>query len=78
MPLLGENLRGADGRPRSTVIVILLLLTGYFQLLRLALAVVLTIPAVLLGCPCSLGEERYVLEHSVFYGIDHGGRRRRR
>jgi multidrug efflux pump subunit AcrB len=45
----GKFYEGLTGGLILTVIVILLLLTGYFQSLRLASVVVLTIPAVLAG-----------------------------
>ena len=57
------------------VVVIFLLLTAYFQSLRLALVVVATVPAVIAGVALALLVDRHDAEHPVVHGGDHGHRR---
>ena len=54
---------------------IFLLLTAYFQSLRLALVAVSTVPAVLAGVVLALLADRHDAEHPVVHGGDHGHRR---
>ena len=64
----GKIYEGLTAGLLLTVIVILLLLTAYFQSFRLALAVVCTIPAVLAGVVLLLWATRTTLNIQSFMG----------
>ena len=64
----GKIYEGLTAGLLLTVIVILLLLTAYFQSFRLALAVVCTIPAVLVGVVLVLWATRTTLNIQSFMG----------
>ena len=57
------------------VVVIFLLLTAYFQSVRLALVAVATVPAVLAGVVLALLADRHDAQPPVVHGRDHGRRR---
>ena len=57
------------------VVVILIMLTAYFQAPRLAVTAVASVPAVLCGVVLALWVTRTTLEHRVVHGGDHGRRR---
>ncbi len=59
------------------VVVILIMLTAYFQSFRLALTAVASVPAVLSGVVLALYVHQDDAEHRVVHGGDHGRRRGR-
>ncbi len=57
------------------VVVILIMLTAYFQEARLAVTAVASVPAVLCGVVLALARHAIHPEHRVVHGGDHGRRR---
>ena len=55
------------------IAAVFLLLTANFQSIRLALAAVSTIPAVVAGCCDHALLDQHHREHSIVYRRDHGG-----
>ena len=72
IPALEQTLSGLRTGLASRVLVILLLLSANFQSFRLALAIVLTIPAVLCGCSADAADHGDDVERAVVHGRDHG------
>jgi multidrug efflux pump subunit AcrB len=66
---LSPNRQGLTGGLIAAVLVILLLLTAYFQSVRLALVVISTTPAVIAGVVLALVVTRTTLEPMLYGGI---------
>ena len=78
IPPLEQTISGLRIGLLLAVVVIFLLLAANFQSIRLALAIVLTVPAVLCGVVLHATRDRHTLEHPIFHGRDHGDRHRGR
>ena len=78
IPPLEQTISGLRIGLLLAVVVIFLLLSANFQSMRLALAIVLTIPAVLCGVLLMLLADRHDAQYSILHGRDHGDRHRRR
>ena len=74
IPPLEQTISGLRIGLLLAVLVIFLLLAANFQSIRLALAIVLTVPAVLCGVLLMLRADRHHAEHSIVHGRDHGDR----
>ncbi len=77
IPALEQTISGLRIGLLLAVVVIFLLLAANFQSMRLALAIVLTIPAVLCGVLLMLLLTGHYAERSIVHGRDHGHRDRR-
>ena len=74
IPPLEQTISGLRIGLLLAVVVIFLLLSANFQSMRLALAIVLTVPAVLCGVLLMLRLTGHDAEYSVVHGRDHGDR----
>ena len=77
VPALQQTITGLQTGLLLAVLVIFLLLAANFQSLRLALAIVLTVPAVLCGVVLMLLATGHHPQHPILYGRHHGDRYRR-
>ena len=77
IPALEQTISGLRTGLLLAVLVIFLLLAANFQSVRLALAIVLTIPAVLCGVLLMLRFTGHHAQHPILHGSDHGDRDRR-
>ncbi len=78
IPPLEQTISGLRIGLLLAVVVIFLLLSANFQSMRLALAIVLTVPAVLCGVLLMLRVTEHDAEHSILHGRDYGDRHCRR
>ena len=78
IPPLEQTISGLRIGLLLAVLVIFLLLSANFQSIRLALAIVLTIPAVLCGVLLMLLITGHHAERAIVHGRDHGDRHRGR
>ncbi len=76
IPPLEQTISGLRTGLLLAVAVIFLLLSANFQSVRLALAIVLTVPAVLCGVLLMLLAHRHHTERAVLHGRHHGDRNR--
>ncbi len=74
IPPLEQTISGLRIGLLLAVVAIFLLLAANFQSMRLALAIVLTVPAVLCGVLLMLRVTGHDAEYSVLYGRDYGDR----